>query len=650
MTFQLNDIVLYGFNKKKRVLVLKPGKLNIITGASKTGKTALIEIIDYCLGSDDCRIPEGIIRQTVEWVGVRLALPEGKAFIARRLPDSGAQASSEVYYTVGTNIVVPGYKELYQTTNSQALGGLLAAHAGIRFNVHEPPPGQIRPALSAGIRHALLFCFQQQSEVISQRHLFHKQGDPFIPQAIKDVMPYFLGAVTDEHVAKVQQVRQLHRDLKTAEKKLHEQESIRGTGLTRAHSLLTEARDMGIYPSGQMPESWEACVNALREVQQQPIEQEQELAAAGDEFRALQEERSHLGEELDSIKIQLEAAEALSVDRNGFIEEGSAQVARLRSIELFGDSSSDSGQHLCPLCHTTLPEGDVPSVSQIQAAMDRLSKEVRSVQEHSPQMDEVLLFLQNRLNDVKTRLRSNRESLDALQKTKAEVARIRDTFSRRSYILGRIGLYIESLPAVEDDSELRREIENLKTQIGTLEEELSDEAVDEKMQSFIGLMTSSMSSWSQRLQLEFSDFPLRLDVKRLTVVADTPDGPVPMLHMGSGANWVGYHLIAHLALHQWFVTKQRPVPGFLFIDQPSQVYFPQDPDVEASSLESRDEDREAVGRMFCLAKDVVDSLNAGLQVIITDHADIREQWFQECVIERWRGGEKLVPTSWYERT
>ncbi len=42
MSFQVLDIVLYGFNQEQRVLSFKPGCLNIITGSSKTGKTALI--------------------------------------------------------------------------------------------------------------------------------------------------------------------------------------------------------------------------------------------------------------------------------------------------------------------------------------------------------------------------------------------------------------------------------------------------------------------------------------------------------------------------------------------------------------------------------------------------------------------------------
>jgi hypothetical protein len=35
-----------------------------------------------------------------------------------------------------------------------------------------------------------------------------------------------------------------------------------------------------------------------------------------------------------------------------------------------------------------------------------------------------------------------------------------------------------------------------------------------------------------------------------------------------------------------------------------------------------------------------------MQVIITEHADINESWFQDAVAERWRQGKKLVPDDW----
>src|SRR5690606_28798473 len=95
-----------------------------------------------------------------------------------------------------------------------------------------------------------------------------------------------------------------------------------------------------------------------------------------------------------------------------------------------------NGAHVCPLCRSALADDALPSTVQYAAAVDRLSQEVRSVQERSPQMDEVLRTLRERLNDVKVRLRGNREALEAIQRTNTEVERIRDSFARRSYILG----------------------------------------------------------------------------------------------------------------------------------------------------------------------------------------------------------------------
>jgi hypothetical protein len=81
MSFQIKDIIFYGHNGEMRRIELFPGRLNIITGASKTGKTALIAVLEYCFGSSECLIPDGIMRRTVAWVGVRLAVQYGDVFI-----------------------------------------------------------------------------------------------------------------------------------------------------------------------------------------------------------------------------------------------------------------------------------------------------------------------------------------------------------------------------------------------------------------------------------------------------------------------------------------------------------------------------------------------------------------------------------------
>jgi hypothetical protein len=649
MSFQILNIVLYSNKGEKRVLDLRPGELNIITGDSKTGKTALIEIIDYCLGSSECNIPEGIIRRSVSWVGLRLQVRDGEVFVARKLPPRGESKSSPiVYYDVKKKIDIPNFSILRQTTNTETLELLLSKHTGIGENIHEPTEGQTRLALSANIRHALFFTFQQQSEVISNKYLFHKQSDPFIPQAIKDVLPYFLGSVDEEYVKKMDQLRRWKASLRTLEHKLSEFESIKGVGVTKAHTLLSEAQDLGIYSADKLPELWEECVSSLQDVQKKPVKPEEEIASEDQAFENLQKERLELIDELKKTKDQLDSAKSLDTDRRGYSGEAQAQLVRLKSLNLF--ESTDSQDRICPICQTPLNGDHIPSYDELRNSVNQLETQVRGVSEPSAKMQQAIRSLDEKVNSLKTKLSANRESLEAIQTSNQKLQEVRDRGTRRAYFLGRIGLYLESLPQLDDTSDLQIEIQQLREKIRLLEEEISEDTIQDKTLSILSIISQDMSVWAEQLRLEHSEYPLRLDIKKLQLVADTLDGPVSMDKMGSGENWVGYHLIAHFALHKWFTTKKRPVPRFLFIDQPSQVYFSPDKGLDWQSGDVRDEDHEAVGRMFNLAYTVAKELNPRMQIIITDHADINEKWFQDSVIERWRTGIKLVPVEWDEQS
>lgn len=155
-----------------------------------------------------------------------------------------------------------------------------------------------------------------------------------------------------------------------------------------------------------------------------------------------------------------------------------------------------------------------------------------------------------------------------------------------------------------------------------------------------------MTEYSNRLDLEHRGSQLRVDPKGLTVIADTLNGPVPLFRMGSGENWVGYHVLAHLALHKWFRQKKRPVPAFLFLDQPSQAHYPPEKDAEGSIDALGNEDQAAVLQLFQLASDAAAELAPELQIIVMDHADLKTDWFSDAVVERWRNGLKLIPQAW----
>jgi hypothetical protein len=219
----------------------------------------------------------------------------------------------------------------------------------------------------------------------------------------------------------------------------------------------------------------------------------------------------------------------------------------------------------------------------------------------------------------------------------------------RAYIKGRIIQHLEELEDVElfSTTELESTVRRLRQQIADLEEQLDPDNERQQVVSRLNVIGEDMTQWAERLGLEHAGGRARIDAAQLTVVVDTRDGPIPLERMGSASNWVGYHLVSHLALHKWFTEQNRPVPRFLMIDQPTQAFYP--PDVTDITTEAlSDDDRESVEAMFSLMRDLVSSLEPGFQLIVMDHANLSAPWFQSAVVEVWRGGNKLVPTPWLE--
>jgi hypothetical protein len=50
-------------------------------------------------------------------------------------------------------------------------------------------------------------------------------------------------------------------------------------------------------------------------------------------------------------------------------------------------------------------------------------------------------------------------------------------------------------------------------------------------------------------------------------------------------------------------------------------------------------------QLYKLVSDAADELAPGLQIIVMDHTDLKQDWFQLDAVERWRGGQKLIPAS-----
>ena len=642
---QIRAIVTYSHDGRHRVVPFETGGVNIISGDSRTGKSAILGIIEYCFCASEIDVPEGKVRRNVAWFGLLLQTSRGQAFIARQLPQGDGKSNEAIFVQTDNEVPIPPATALRQTTNREGLRSLLGSWVGLTDYLHEPPAGQTRVPLAATISHAVTFCLQSQNEIAQRRHLFHGSGDRFVAQAIKDTLPYFLGAVSDDYVAQQQELKRVRAEIRQIERRLAEAAAIRGEGIGRVDTLLAEAKAVGLTVlSDETP--WQEKIDALRSIQSTPVPSAAAEVGEDVEFRRLSAIRSGLVEEQRTLQSTLERARSFEGSSKGYSAEAREHAARLNAATIF---EHDAPGHACPLCLQNLPEASqVPSVSDLRAAQDYIGERSGAMDSATPRIATAIQEVETKLAEVRRRIEDNRVMLTAVKRANQRLQLASDIEARRAMVLGRISLYVENIPQMPDVSEQQRRLNELRTQETQLDESVSADTIQSKMESCLSNVNRHLSDYARQIELEYSDSPLRLDARALTIVADTPERPVSMREIGSGENHVGYHIVAHLALHTWFANRARPVPAFLLLDQLSQAHFSPDATPrEGVTQEKIDADRMAVKRLFKLIFDVTESLQGKFQVIITDHPDFSDDArFQAAVRERWRDGTKLVPEGW----
>lgn len=642
---QLKQISLYGKNKERRDVEFNLSQVNILTGASKKGKSSLIDIVEYCLGSSECNVAEGYIKQTVKWYSILLQFADTKVFIARAAPLQGLKSSTACYMLVAKDIQIPDYSDLENSTNIDSVVNFLTSKIGIPEQITEVSEEHTRPKIQVGFKHSRYYLFQGQDEVAAKRTLFHRQSEPFIPQAIKDTLPYFMGAAEDNRLSDLEQLRNLKRQKRKLQKSIAEIESIRGDGLTKGYQLLAEATSVGLHDETIIVQD-DALLDVLEKLTSwQPTEDDDD-SSIDDVAYQLDRTYRDLKEKKKVIRSRIRSATDYEGSASGFENELNQQHLRLQSIGLYKKINSSN---ICPMCDSVHDEFNNTGNIVKQSIVDLESK-LKGVTRNKPRITTYLSDLRNKDGNLAQEIKNVRNSINLIKKQQDDLNTKASLDDKRSRVIGRISLYLESIDWNKDTATLSKKLDDLIPQIEELEQQLDPDALKERLEAQLSCVAEDMTKWARELNLEHSEHPIRLGVSQLTVVAETAYGRIPLYRMGSGENWVGYHLVTYLALAKWFIEQARPVGRFIFFDQPTQVYFPSDKVITGDIEEiSDDEDRQAVKRMFEWVYKIVTELSPNLQVIITDHADIDEDWFQDLVIDtKWRGDNALIPKHWYE--
>jgi hypothetical protein len=637
---QIREIVIYSYEGQKRVLPLNIGTINIITGASSTGKTSIIPIVDYCLCESSCMIADSVITDKVSWFGLLLQFSDNQMFVARENPPPGKKSTNRAYLVQG-DVVSSPHIILEPNTTTEALKELLTNKIGISPNLNTPP-NQGHPSLAANIRHALYYCYQDQKEINVNNFLFHRQFEPSIPQMIKDTLPYFLGAIQENQLALEQQLARKQKEKKKLMRALQDAESIQGSDQGKALALLAEASEVGLIPIESISLEEDAVLAYLQQITSW-FPSEETTFVNSDTLGKLQDDVILLRRQLNEKSDEIRQAKIFADEAEGFTTEIHQQEMRLESLQLFRTEVQDT--EVCPICSQRL-ETPMPTASAINRTLDHLKSNLASTSRERPRLRSHINQLESEHSNIRQQIREKNQAIDALIKQESATSRFRDLNIRRGRVIGRISLWLDSISLTDTTSQLKEGIKIIQSEIDGLEGKIDAEEKTDRMDRILYRINVSMSELVKQLNVEYRDDPVHFDLKNLTVIVDAETKSIPLSRIGSSQNWLAYHLVTHLSFHKHFVQQNRPVPRFLFLDQPSQVYYPQDIELDPDMNTSNDDERQAVLKMFNLIFDVVESLAPNFQVIITEHANLDNKRYQSYVKENWRAGNALVPSDW----
>lgn len=631
--------------QEPRTITFKPGALNILTGESETGKSAVLDIIEYCLGRQHISLPEGVITETVGWYALLVQIGSARLLLGRPRP-AGASTNKAMLIIGDSTLGLPPGDRMRANADTDALRTELSARLGIDDFRFEPPPGAERYAFNVSIAQAVYLCLQKQTEIANQQLLFHRQSEPGMAQMMKDTLPYFLGAAGPEQAARQRQLAEAIRGLRRVQRQIDEYQRDGESTTSVLHALARLAQDAGMIQNVPARSSAAELNVLLRQAADTVTDPSAPLDLGDDGLQErLAAERQALREQLHDLNEAGALLDSWQQQSHAFTGELHTQLGRLTSLQLLNPEDAGAPE-TCPLCNQPLQEPD-PDIEQLNGLTRRLQDELNDAEALQPSRTRHREELNEQIAEVRRQLQANASTLQALQTSNRRLQEINDQHARQAHVQGRILQELQrsaSQPS-DDSGSLRRQAARMQERVSELQELVDADDVRAETESRLSRIAVDMTDWARRLDLEHADDAeeVRISLALLNVVLRTDTMRIPLTRIGSAKNWIGYHLVAHLALHTYLLKHQRPVPHFIMFDQPTQAFFPEEVH-DADTLV--DADWEAVRSYFSLMRDVVERNGRGLQIIVCDHVNLRDDWFHDSVVENWRQGNALIPEDW----
>lgn len=645
MKSYLEGIILLGKDQTKRTVPLQAG-VNIITGDSKTGKSALVEIIDYCLCSAHCSVPKGKITEYTLIFAILMRIGDGLYLIARKAPGNGGYMFfTKVDDSYKTKDVSADFIYSLPESSPKEVQYKIESALGMNItNISSPDETSEKPSL----RNMVSYLFQHQNLIASKFALFYRFTDFNKRKDVINQFPVFAGLVDQEYYSDLIRLDSLKARLRAkrlAQSRIAKQVDYVNDELLpllQNHYALLEKP----FPELQTSQQIFAAANCLPEFDDAQLFQEDGIIQR---YHTLNETLARLKDEKHTVLQRIETLETTETHGDRYQQV----LTELQEKTEFSTATLD--EYTCPICGSSasdLKKAD----ADIIAAQHWLEHEIvlsknyaHSFAEDIRKLKEERDILNKRINDTFYQIRQ----------IERKYIKSHDLVTKREkvgYSMSQIKLYLDT-SKLSDDSELAQDIAKLEHEIETLKAKIDGYSIDVMLRRAESFFNKNMNSLADSLDFEDEYKPVDLN---FTLVDKSFDlyqhqhqrDRIYLYEMGSGANWLSCHMALFLSfLHYFAVQKSSPMPLIMFFDQPSQVYFPQGLTKESKKENDKySSDLAAIDRIYQTMFDEVKSIqeDAGIlpQLIIVDHVDSsimkNPELFKSALRCDWRDGKKLI--------
>lgn len=677
MRLKIKHIVLYPKDKslKPRKITFDLDKVNVITGYSQRGKSALIPIIDYCLGSSECNIPIGTIRDKADKFAINIVLNDINIYVARDNPIG--QSTTTMYYDTYQDEKDMAFN--FDTwidnaddfkINRDAFKNYLSGIAGFE-NISEAEDDEIsKNGLLApiGFRDTTAFQFQPQNIIANPTTIFYNTDSFEHLQRLKTLFPLALGYKSFKILNLEKEIDLLEREVDDKNKKYQDLLRQYNNWKSDIYEYYISAIKLGLTSADINIES--SNVNLIKDelykvvtfVKNNNFSIEGTSIRFSEKLDELDQQRVLNLRQLETLKIDLFKIEQFDRSKEAYISDVSKNVDnRLSPIDWFLDQN---GTDVCPFCDSKSDK----AIDQLLLLRNEKVKNTTIIQNTKDiSFEKEKNKLKNEITKIEATLKINDKTLELLL---AESTEQYQKYQTTYEFIGKIEHVLENLRKIEPSGDIAIEIDLLNREIGKKKTELNRLKEKFDKSNCLQKLTNTINSYVKILPIEERDLrSVSIDPEKsvnIKIENTKTNDKTFLSKLGSGANHMCFHLATILGLHEYFLKlteegKKNYIASFMVLDQPSQVYFPETIINESNDKfvkkEAKSEDIENTTQIFKVCSTFMERTNFKTQIIILEHAP-KETWKDIeniHLVEEWRGNindensnyNALIQKDWF---